>query len=90
MNSNRIQSENQLNVLNVVRTQLENDFATIREQQPRVLRLALNEAEALAMQTEFPALLFPTLATEKAETLERWIRRQSKIRRREPVLAFAV
>ena len=37
--------------------------AGVRE---RMLRLALNEAEALAWQTEYPHLVFPTLATEKA------------------------
>ena len=42
----------------------------------QMLRLALNEAEALAWQTEFPFLVFPTLAREKAESVAAWSRRQ--------------
>src|SRR6266496_938152 len=41
-----------------------------------LLRLALNEAEALAWQTTFPHLVFPTLATEKAEAIAAWHARQ--------------
>src|SRR6478752_3542550 len=46
-------------------------------EQERLLRLALNEAEALAWQTDFPHLLFPTLAMEKVETAVHWQRRQN-------------
>ena len=35
----------------------------------RLLELAVNEAEALAWQTDFPELLFPTLAAEKASAV---------------------
>ena len=45
-----------------------------------MLRLALNEAEALAQETGFPALVFPTLAREKAEALAAWNRRQQALR----------
>ena len=41
-----------------------------------LLRLALNEAEAVAWQTEFPQLIFPTLATEKAQAAVAWHERQ--------------
>ncbi len=41
-----------------------------------LLRLALNEAEALAWQTAYPHLVFPALATEKAEALGAWLARQ--------------
>ena len=37
-----------------------------------LLRLALNEAEALAWQTGYPHLVFPTLAMEKAQSLAVW------------------
>jgi len=47
----------------------------------RLLRLALNEAEALAWETEFPHLVFPVLATEKAEAVAVWEARQRSIRR---------
>ena len=42
----------------------------------RLLRLALNEAEAVACQTEFPLLVFPVLAREKAERVASWQQRQ--------------
>src|SRR5882672_1707298 len=38
----------------------------------RMLRSALNEAEALAWQTPYPHLLFPTLAQEKAQAISQW------------------
>ena len=52
--------------------------AGVRE---RMLRLALNEAEALAWQTEYPHLVFPTLATEKAEAVVAWQAREQSIQR---------
>lgn len=50
--------------------------------QQRLLELAVNEAEALAWQTDFPELLFPTLATEKAGEVTGWHLRQQSLRRR--------
>ena len=41
-----------------------------------LLRLALNEAEAIAWETEFPHLVFPILATEKAQAVATWLERQ--------------
>jgi len=54
-----------------------------------LLRLALNEAEAAAWQTKYPHLLFPTLATEKAQAVIAWNRRQQSISRKNPILALA-
>lgn len=54
-----------------------------------VLRLALNEAEALAWQTEFPHLFFPALAIEKANAAVAWHQRQRKVRGAASELAFA-
>jgi hypothetical protein len=45
----------------------------------QLLRLALNEAEALAWQTAYPQLVFATLATEKAEAVANWKARQQWI-----------
>jgi hypothetical protein len=45
----------------------------------RILRLALNEAEALAWQTVYPHLLFPALATEKIQTVADWNHHQQAI-----------
>ncbi|HMO66022.1 MAG TPA: hypothetical protein PKE47_12510 [Verrucomicrobiota bacterium] len=53
------------------------------------LRLALNEAEALAAQTPFPHLVFPVLAREKAEALAAWRRRQGALRPARKVISFA-
>jgi hypothetical protein len=44
--------------------------------QEQLLRLALNEAEALAFQTLYPQLVFPTLAVEKVQGAARWSNRQ--------------
>ena len=38
----------------------------------RLVRLALNEAEAAAWQTKYPHLFFPTLAAEKVEAVAAW------------------
>lgn len=54
-----------------------------------LLRLALNEAEATAWQTKYPHLLFPILATEKAQAVIAWNRRQQSIRRKNPILGLA-
>ena|SRR5205085_4079053 len=54
----------------------------------QLIRLALNEAEALAWQTEFPHLVFPSLATEKLQALANWDARQRSIQGN-PVRMFA-
>ena len=57
-------------------------FAEFREAvqtHEHLLHLALNEAEALAWQTEYPHLVFPALATEKAHALASWHERQRGI-----------
>jgi hypothetical protein len=38
----------------------------------RLFRVALNEAEALAWETEYPQLVFPSLAEEKIEAISAW------------------
>jgi len=40
--------------------------------QDQMLRLALNEAEALAWQTLYPHLVFPALAAEKVQGVAAW------------------
>jgi hypothetical protein len=46
----------------------------------RMLKLALNEAEAVAWQTDYPHLFFPELALEKVQAVATWNRRQSAVR----------
>ena len=54
-----------------------------------LLRLALNEAESLAWQTEVPYLVFPSLAMEKAQTVAAWHARQSALQRAGATRMFA-
>ena len=65
------------------------EFRGTLEAPERLLQLALNEAEALAWETEFPHLVFPVLATEKAEALAAWEARQRSIRRTGSARALA-
>jgi len=46
----------------------------------QLLRLALSEAEALAWQSGFPQLVFPTLAREKAQAVVAWDAHQRTVR----------
>lgn len=55
----------------------------------RLVRLALNEAEAAAWQTKYPCLFFPDLAAEKIRALAVWNARQQSVRRGGPVFALA-
>lgn len=54
-----------------------------------LLRLALNEAEALAWETDYPQLVFPVLATEKAQAVARWQVRQRIVHSGPTAFAFA-
>ena len=45
----------------------------------RMLRLVLNEAEALAFLTEYPQLVFPSLALEKVEGAIAWQKHQQEV-----------
>lgn len=55
----------------------------------RMLRLALNEAEAMAWQTGYPHLLFPALATEKVRGVADWMQRQMSLQRNHSISAPA-
>jgi len=57
--------------------------------QGRLLRQALNEAEAVAWQTMYPHLVFPTLATEKVQAIIAWSAHQQSVRRSTPAFAPA-
>jgi len=65
------------------------DFRGMFGGQEQMLRLALNEAEALAWQTDYPHLVCPTLAMEKAQGLAAWNVRQRAIRGTPSMSAFA-
>jgi hypothetical protein len=65
------------------------EFRSTFGPQQKLLRLAVNEAEALAWQTDYPHLVFPSLALEKVNTAASWQQRQQLIRRPQFAYAFA-
>jgi DNA-binding FrmR family transcriptional regulator len=56
--------------------------------QERLLPQALNEAEAVAWQTMYPHLVFPTLAEEKVQAVITWDAHQQSVRRTNPAFAL--
>jgi hypothetical protein len=56
------------------------EFSDVMNGHEQVLRLAVNEAEAIAWETEFPYLVFPTLAQEKAQAVAHWADHQRYVR----------
>jgi hypothetical protein len=71
---------NTLEAIAKVRALVGREFSTLRQREPRLLRQALNEAEAIAWQTGFPQLVFPSLALEKARAVATWESRQRTMR----------
>ncbi len=71
-----------LQQLQNVKEQVVDEFRDQVEEHQHLLRLAVNEAEALAWQTEYPQLLFVDLATEKAYAVADWHARQQRLQRR--------
>ena len=57
------------------------EFRDVFEANEQLLRLALSEAEAMSWQTDYPFLVFPMLATEKAQTVAVWHARQRSMQR---------
>ena len=72
---------NTLEAIAKARALLEHEFWKLLQRQPRLLRQALNEAEAIAWQTGFPQLVFPSLALEKVSAVATWESRQRTMRR---------
>jgi hypothetical protein len=58
-------------IRNAKETILAEARATLKVQE-QMLRLAVNEAEALAWQTLYPQLVFPNLALEKVRGVAAW------------------
>ena len=67
------------NALSQTKESLLREYSGKVHSDKRMLSLALKEAEALAWQTEYPHLVFPMLAVEKAQAAVAWHQRQSKI-----------
>jgi hypothetical protein len=72
-----------------VRNRITAEFAETLTAHKQLLNLALNEAEALAWNTDYPQLLFPTLATEKVQAIATWQTRQRALSRNRSNLAHA-
>jgi hypothetical protein len=56
------------------------EFSATLKGREHMLQLAVNEAEAIAWETEFPYLVFPTLAQEKAASVANWAAHQRQVR----------
>jgi hypothetical protein len=65
------------------------EFRETFQGREHLFQLALNEAEALAWQTPYPQLVFPTLATEKVQALARWDAHQRALWKPDSSWAFA-
>jgi hypothetical protein len=70
-----------------VRDRITAEFHVNLEGHGNLFRLALNEAEFLASQTEYPHLVYPALAMEKVQAVNNWRARQYAIRHNRPVYA---
>ena len=66
-----------------------NDFHETLDTHGNLFRLALNEAEALALQTDYPHLVYPTLAMERVQAVVAWRRRQQSVREQRRFFAEA-
>jgi hypothetical protein len=71
------------------KNKIADEFREIVEANQKTFQLALNEAEALAWQTDYPQLLFPTLAVEKVQAVATRRVRQQSLRRSHSVFAEA-
>jgi hypothetical protein len=56
------------------------EFRGIVDSNHKAFQLAISEAEALAWQTDYPQLIFPTLAVEKVQAVVAWQTRQQSVR----------
>lgn len=65
------------------------EFRPTREAQENLFKQAVNEAEALAWQTPYPHLFFPSLAVEKVQAVAAWQTRQQSVHQSQPLFAEA-
>jgi hypothetical protein len=63
-----------------VRQAIFDESRRVMQVNEKLVRLALNEAEALAWQTAYPHLVFPALATEKVQAVAHWDEHQRRVR----------
>ena len=72
------------------KNKIANEFQETLDSHTQIFQLALKEAEALAFQTDYPHLLFPSLAVEKIQAASAWQTRQQGLRLRRAVFAESV
>jgi hypothetical protein len=65
------------------------EFHDLVESHQTLFRSALNDAEALAWQTAYPHLVFPSLAVEKIQSIAAWQNRQQFLHQSNLVFAEA-
>src|SRR5690349_11549615 len=65
--------------LNEAREAIADEYRQTLAAHKHLVHLALNEAEAMAWETEFPFLVFPTLAREKVQALADWQAHQQTV-----------
>jgi len=75
--------------LEAVKQTVIEEFKAGFEPQNRLLHHMIAEADALAWQTDYPHLLFPVLAAEKAQRAAEWKARQQLLWRSQDV-AYAL
>ncbi len=68
--------------LNAVKVGIERELGQEMAGYERLLKAAINEAEAVAWQTPYPHLFFPVLAEEKAAEARQWVGHQRTIQER--------
>jgi len=71
------------------KNRMANEFRDTFKSHGHLLQLALNEPEALAGQTAYPHLFFPSLAMEKIQEVSAWKRRQQSLHREHSVFVEA-
>jgi multidrug efflux system membrane fusion protein len=80
-------SQAHANAVSLARASIEQEFSDLQRLEPRLSRLALNEAEAVAWDSGVPHLVFPILAEEKLKALDSWREYQATIRRANPLVS---
>jgi hypothetical protein len=69
-----------LSQIQSIKESLLDEFMHALKGRKHLLELAVNEAEALAYETDYPALVFPELAAEKVQAVAEWHQRQQRLR----------
>ena len=66
------------------------DYRETLKAHEQLLNRAVGEAEALAWQTAYPQLVFPTLAMENAQAVAGWSERQQIIKQKHSAYPMSI